>query len=204
MAVGDSIQVTEGSGKRMATGATYTENAQTVRDEKVILGEPYLAAYVLNSGVIAVSTTAAHTFQIMAGASLKVRILGIRVEQDGLASAASILRLQGFRLTSAGTGGTAFTPAPLDPGDSAAGATGMTQPSAKGTEGTRLFDAIVPLVSAWPNVAPAWEQWFTPDKGLKPIVIPAGTANGFVLKVNAGITTNPSVTMSYWFTETPF
>jgi hypothetical protein len=182
---GDNIQVTEGSGKRLAAGATYTENGQTVRDEKVVLGEQYLPTFFTGAAGSSVATLNDHLLQIMAGSALKLYIRRIRVQQTGLASAAGLVQLSLFRLSSAGTGGTAITPAPLDTADGASAATSMVLPSSKGTETTQLIRAInIGLVSAQPipgGGAGYWEWTQLPNS--KGIVIPAGTSNGVALKV---------------------
>lgn len=209
MAVGDSIRVSEGTGKRIATGATYTENSQTVQDEKAILGEPYLASYTAGWATLAsLATVNAHLLQIMAGASLKVRIRRVEVGLVGLATTAAIASLNIYRLTSAGTGGTAQTPSPLDPADSASGATVMSLPTAKGTEGVKI-------ASAWPIIyQTVGASTISPVGGIvalwdfdrprsKPLVIAAGAANGIAIKSEIAIA-GASVAFNVWFDEVPF
>lgn len=204
MAVGDNIQVTEGSGKRLATGATYTENSQTVRDEKTIFGEPYIATYCASPGSVSVATANDHLFQLMAGSANKVRIRSIEIEQFGLPASASTLGIHLFRLTTAGTGGSPHTPAALDPADAACGATCMTLPTAKGTEAaspTHRF--ALGLVNAHPVPASNryfWEQ--APNH--KPITIAAGTTNGIALKLVANPSAAATVVIRVEFDETPY
>lgn len=208
MALGDNIQVTEGSGKRLATGATYTENSQTVRDEKAIFGEQYLASYagVLSSSV-SLATANDHILQLMAGASLNVYVRRLIVYQSVLVTTAANLNFQFRRVTTAGTGGTAITPVPFDTADSASGATLMTLPTAKGTESSILSMFMAQLIQTVP----------TGGSGQNPVLIdkswdilrqkcpriPAGTANGLVLK-NLAAAAGANVYAVIEFVEAPF
>lgn len=188
MAVGDSIRVTEGSGKYIAAGATYTENALTVRDEKAIIGEPYLAEYIATPPAVLTTTAASHLCQIMAGSALNVYIRSIEIYQLAAATAAAIDEIDIFRLTTAGTGGGVVVPVPLDTTDAAAGFTCMTLPTVKGTE------AAAPIY----RVSAQFTQTIAAQSGGKqgPLLavidfdtlrgkalrIPAGTANGIAIK----------------------
>jgi hypothetical protein len=175
--------ITEGSGKKQHS-FQRTIGANTVEDNVVVSGEPYLATYMATFAPL-LSTSDSHLFQIMAGASLKVRIRRVEIFAYGAATTATLTALQLFRLTSAGTGGTAVTPLPFDPADSAAGATCMKLPTAQGTE------AANPL---WQGSFAAWQTMPTSavimpmvvlDFDLlrsKPIIIAAGTSNGVALK----------------------
>lgn len=192
MALGDNVQVTEGSGKRLAAGATYTENGQTVRDEKAIIGEQYLASYVIRTAATSVATLDSHVLQVMAGASLLVYIRRIRVFQLGLATTAAHCHWDLVRLSTAGTGGTAITPAPLDTTDSASGATAMTLPTAKGTETTTVgvagsfFNQTASAGNpASRSLVAEWD--FDEMLRTKALRIPAGAANGMALKNRTAI-----------------
>jgi hypothetical protein len=201
------VQVTEGVGKKLHTFAR-TIGANTVEDEVVLLGENYLAGYtVSHANASALLTTAnSHLLQIMAGASLKVRIRRIEMYQHGLATTASFTAMQLFRLTTAGTGGTAFTPAPLDPGDAASGATAMTLPAVKGTEAAAVAGGSAYLVqtagasTAFPQPILVWD--FDRPR-TKPLIIAAGAANGIAVK-NIGAIANASVSFMVWLDETNF
>jgi len=180
------VQVTEGSGKKLHTFAR-TIGANTVEDEVVLLGENYLASYTVQHAQASVSTATAnsHLMQIMAGASLKVRIRLIAVYLHQTATAVSLGAFQLVRLTTAGTGGTAITPNPLDPSDAAAGATAMTLPTVKGTEGallwggTALYEQTLTAGNQWVQPFAVWD--FDRPRS-KPPIIAAGVANGVALK----------------------
>src|ERR1035437_699489 len=116
MATPSYLGVTPGTGLKMAT-VSYTEGGYTVSDQKVILGEQYLPTFVVNAAGIVTDTSADHLVQIMAGSGLNVRIRRIAIWQSTVATTAAIADLAIVRLTSAGTGGSAITPAPLDTAD---------------------------------------------------------------------------------------
>lgn len=164
----------------MGTGPLYTENAQVVQDQKIILGEPYVATYSIPF-TVSTSLGTDHLLQIMAGASLNVRIRAIYMAQGSAASAAGTQQIQVLRLTTAGTGGSAITPTAYDTSDAASGATAMSVPTSKGTEGAVLLRLIYPIVTTLPVQYAPQPQWFQ-EENHKPIIIPAGTANGIALK----------------------
>jgi hypothetical protein len=147
-------------------------------------GEPYLPAYrVVTSTAVALATGNSHLIQIMAGASLRVGIRWIRVEQAAAGTSTGLEQWAIMRLTSAGSGGTAITPAPLDPADDASGATAMTLPSSKGTEGSTIAyqHAIIHGTAATIGLNPVCVFDFTTPRG-KGLWIAAGAANGICLK----------------------
>lgn len=182
------VQVTEGSGKKLHT-ISRTIGANTVEDEVIIVGEPFLAAGSatnLGGTTVSAATANSHLIQLMAPAGLNVYVRRIRLYQIGLATTAAIAELAVFRLTTAGTGGTALTPEPLDTTDTMT-ATAMTLPSSKGTEGARpiwhgttQFIQTVGTGGAGPNPLLADIEFDTLK--LKSLRIPAGTANGIALK----------------------
>lgn len=196
------VNVTEGSGKKLHTNLR-TIGANDVHDEVVVSGLPYLATYSLNIGFISIATLNDHIVQLMAGSSLVVYVHEIMLTQDSVATTAAFAAFRLLRLTTAGTGGTAGTPTPHDSTDAASGATGMTLPTAKGTEGT-VFDTQSRYVTQTPGAAAMAGNltyyWAAPPGGLvKPIRIPAGTANGIALKslrAVSGCTVNGHVTFS--------
>jgi hypothetical protein len=193
------IQVNSGNGPKLA-GDDYTDGANTVIDQRLTLGEYKQASYTVDTiTAVSAATTADHILQVMAGSSLNVRIRRIRLDQGAPITTAALLTIGIYRLTSAGTGGTAITPQKLDNGDATAGATAMSLPSAKGTEG-----ALLEVLTMWPiqtasasgvpGPGPFCEWVSRPD--IKPIIIAAGTANGIAIKVitgRAGLSVYPSV-----------
>lgn len=184
------VQVTEGTGKKLHTW-NRTIGANSVEDEYVLFGENALTTYM--ASIFASGATAASHFQLMAGASLKVRVRSIEVFQIGLATTAAVTYIELYRLSTAGTGGTAVTPRPLDTTDAASGATAMALPTVKGTESLQIalksFIAIQTVgastVMTGPSVVFNFDQPRT-----KPLIIAAGAANGIALKFlgNAGTT----------------
>lgn len=177
------IGVTAGAGTNVATNS-YTESGFTVHDEKVILGEQYHPTYTVVDAM-STATANAHLLQIMAGASLRVRIRRIEIYQDTLATTATIASLSIYRLTTAGTGGVAVTPRALDPADAAAGATAMRLPTAKGTEGNQLWTGNVYYMQTAGASSIMQQPAMVLDfDGLrqKPIIVAAGVTNGIAIK----------------------
>lgn len=172
------VNVTEGSGKKLHAWDRII-GANTVLDEFMIPGEYPLATYTVYASNVSTATAASHTLQVMAGASLNLRIRRIRAVE--ITATAGTVRLEIVRLTTAGTGGTAVTARPFDTADAAAGAAGMTLPTVKGTEGVFLGSLVVGTYTA--VGAAYWQEWRQSPNG-KPIVIPAGTANGIALKAS--------------------
>lgn len=178
-----TVQVaTGGTGPKLHTWQR-TVGANNVEDEFTILGEYPLATYSVAAAAVSTVTAASHLLQIMAGGSLNVYVRRIWVSQNNMATAASSMRVQLIRLTSAGTGGSATTPAPYDTSDAASGATAMTLPTVKGTEGTSLridnFQLIQTApVGGGPN---GYALDFTGHHA-KAIRIPAGATNGIAIK----------------------
>lgn len=198
-----SVAVTVGAGTLLHTN-TRVIGGNTVHDEVVGLGEPNTLSYTLQLGAHSAATANAHIFQLMAGSSLKVRIRRIEIWQFALVTTAAVAQVDLFRLTTAGTGGGSLTPANLDPGDAAAGATGMSLPTGKGTEGSIIARAMPYLLQTVPASGPNFGPLFVWDfdrPRSKPLIIAAGTTNGIALKwitANTGAT----VTGTIWFDET--
>lgn len=205
MATGSFIGVTPGAGAKLATGATYTENANVVQDEKVIFGEQYVGSYVLGTTTITPAALG-HALQMMAGASLKVRVRRIEVHQSAAATAAAIMELAIIRLTSAGTGGTVQGTSNLDTTDGGSGATAMTLPTVKGAEGALIWWGEAYLIqtvgASTPFVNPIFVVDFDRPRS-KPLIIPAGTANGFCVRSTAAHA-GATVRINVIFDETSF
>lgn len=184
------VNVTEGSGKKLHTW-NRTIGANDVHDEAVYLGEQPLAEYRVQGGGTSLGTAASHNLQVMAGASLHVYVRRIRVYQSVLVTTAALAVFDLIRLTTAGTGGTSVTPRPLDTGDAASGATGMTLPTAKGTEGVVIETQLGYLVQTLGASLGVPQATLLADFDFrgprqKSLRIPAGTANGIAVKnVNA-------------------
>lgn len=197
-----SINVTEGSGKRLNTW-DRTISSVLVQDQFTLPGEyPYPTYEVHSSGTTSVATTGDHAFQLMAGSALLVRVRRIRVWQFNHAQTASMLTLIVKRLSTAGSGGSTETPRPWDTRDAAAGATCQRLPTVKGTEGVELYRIGMALRTGFSgNPELPWE--WTQLPGTEPLIIPAGTANGICARVDSGVT-NATVMWSIEFVETSF
>jgi hypothetical protein len=179
------IQVTVGSGTRLRT-STKVISSNTRHEQYHQLAEPDEETYTVTAGTTSMATANSHVLQIMAGSTLHVYVTRILVTQVVVATTAAFGRLGLYRLTTAGTGGSARTPNPLDTTDTAADATAMTLPTAKGTEGaelwlqTGMFIQTVP--TGGPSHAPILMELDFEDLRSKSIRIPAGTSNGIALK----------------------
>jgi hypothetical protein len=197
-----AIAVTPGSGANIWTDQR-TVSAVAREAQYVLLGEPALATYSVIAEEISIATAADHVLQIMAGASNYVRIHYIMVEQAANATTAAARAIELVRLTTAGTGGGAVTPRPFDTGDAAAGATAMTLPTVKGTEGVKLLRAHLlfrqAVAATAAQIDDIWE-WTAHPRG-KPIIIPAGAANGIAIK-NVTATAAATANVTVIFTET--
>ena len=190
------VQVTEGVGKKLHTNS-YTVGANTVEDEFMVPGPFPYATYTVYATAVSGATGASHVMQLMAGASLKVRIARITVQM--IAVPVNANRLEIVRLTTAGTGGTAVTARPFETSDAAAGAAGMTLPTVKGTEGVFL-GSLAPTLATAVGSTTKWEWVQHPNS--KPIIIPTGTANGIALKA-AGLAAS-TYDIEILFVETAF
>lgn len=197
------VNVTEGSGKKLHAYDRVI-GANTVLDEVVLLGENYLASYSCNAGP-SIATAAAHCLQVMAGGSLKVRIRRIEI-LPGTAATTALRGAWGiFRLSTAGTGGGAITPNPLDPADAAAGATVMTLPSAKGTEGALILAIADNVWQTMPTsgvIGPKLVLDFDRPRS-KPLIIAAGATNGIAVKNLVGIA-GADININILFDESNF
>jgi len=178
------ISITQGSGTKLHT-FDRSIGGNTVHDEVILHGEPYLATYVIAPAAsVSIATANDHVCQVMAGASLNVVIRRIRVYQTVPTSSATFSQLALFRLTSAGTGGTAITPAPLDSADAASGATAMTLPSAKGAEGVQVGRQAMGITQTQPvaGIGPVLVEWDFERFRTKGLRIASGTSNGIAIK----------------------
>jgi hypothetical protein len=108
----------------------------------------------------------------------------------GLATAAALMHFQLWRLTTAGTGGTAHGTSPRDGSDAASGATAMDLPTVKGTEGAFIDAAVSMLIQTVPTGGPGQAsliaEWDFDQLRMKPPRIAAGAANGIALKNTTG------------------
>jgi hypothetical protein len=202
------VQVTEGVGKKLHTNSR-TIGANTVEDEVMLLGENYLASYIAVSSAAAISTAtaASHLFTINAGASLKVRIRRIELYQVAAVTTAAFMDTRLIRTTTAApTGGTVQTTNVLEPGDAASGATVMSLPTVKATEGNTIHIASVYMMQTIGASTPLLQPimvWDFDRPRSKPLIISAGTTNGLCIK-NVNAIAAGTLHCNVWFDETSF
>jgi hypothetical protein len=184
------IQVTSAGATKLHT-FNRTIGANSVEDEVVLTGENYLASYTITTGNnLSTATAAAHLLQIMAGASLKVRVRRIEIWQTVAATTAATMPLSLIRLTSAGTGGTVANPVPLDTTDSASGATGMTIPTVKGAESVTIISAqpyMIQTIGASTNITGPLVVWDFDRPRSKPLILQAGATIGIAVSNRAAV-----------------
>lgn len=199
------ISVTQGSGTKLGTN-NYTDGGDSKHDEVVILGEQHLASYTVSSDSSSTATANSHLVQIMAGASLKVRIRRIEMHQNAMATTAALMETRLYRLTTAGTGDAPITPRPLDPADPASGATAGVLPTAKGTEGVLLGIGkpyLMQTVGASTPLAQPVLVWDFDRPRSKPLIIAAGSTNGIAIK-NMTAVAGATIMVMVWFDEAPY
>lgn len=175
------------SGASKLAVAQYTDGADIKNDEVDVLGEQHLPTYIFSTGAISLATALSHPIAVMCGASLRVRVRRLLGYQMAAATAAAMMEWQIIRLTSAGTGGGAITSVPIEAGDSASGATGMTLPTAKGAEAAiatwrgaaYMFQTIG---ASTPFPQPCIDVDFDKMFRSKGMVIDAGITLGFAFK----------------------
>lgn len=178
------IQVTEGSGKKLHT-FQRSIGGQFLEDEVVILGEPYLPTYSAVAAGADASAAGNQLLVLNAGASTKLRIRAIELGLRA-ATAAGIVELVVRRATSAPSGGTVVTPGPFDPADPAAAATAMQSPTTLATTSTVLLRPTLYTAATAPQAIGGRWRWEAGDRH-KPIIVPAGTANGIMVAVVTGV-----------------
>lgn len=201
------VEVTAGSGHKLAHESYTDSNGDTVKDQKARIGLPFLPSYTVSVATpISMATANAHLLQIMAGANNRLTLVYLRVTQVAVATAAAVKEFALFRLTTAGTGGTSITPRATNPASSAAGSTAMTLPSSKGTEGNQLWTDTGLVFSTVPTTGAAdaltlveWD-WRGDLRDQAPEVA-AGTSNGLALKIIPSDGGSPTVRIVAMFYE---
>lgn len=180
------VQLNTGTGGPKLHTFNRTIGANSVEDEVVIAGEQYLATYRVATAQVSLATANSHLLQIMAGASLNVYVRSIRIFQAAVVTAAAINAIALFRLTTAGTGGTALTPQPLDSSDAASGAAAMSLPTVKGTEAATQLDFVecywLQTMPTAVDFAPLRAVFSFDGPRSKALRIPAGATNGLAIK----------------------
>jgi len=147
-------------------------------DQYVQLGESAYPTYNAIGANVSLATVNDHLIQVMGDGTNYTRIKRISfiVRDHPAAANAAILGL--YRLSTAGTGGSAVTPNGYDSADTYGGGA-MTLPSSKGTEGALLHSFVIPLPTA-PDDA-RYVYWeVLPDT--KPMIVGTSTANGLAIK----------------------
>jgi len=163
-----------------------TISGNALEDQYVQEGESAYPTYTVIASGISVATSASHVLQIMADGTNYTRLKALRISlTDDVPASASALLIELYRLSTAGTGGSAVTPAPSDTADTYAGGA-MTLPSSKGTEGAKLDQWRLWLPSAVAGGQRDKATWvYRP--GMKPRIFGVATTAGIAFKVNTGV-----------------
>jgi len=119
-------------------------------------------------------STAITVIQIVAGTNQSIRLISGFLFQSTTTTNAQ-QRIQLLRKSVAATV-TAQTPAPLDPSDTAAAATGGTNASAEGTDSTILLDEAFSLLTGWIWKPIPEEFVYAKGAGILAIKFPAAPA----------------------------
>jgi hypothetical protein len=178
------VSFNEGTARKVRT-FQRTDGATTVEEWMYAETEPVLDAYTVSAVNVAGVTADSHVLQIMAGASLRVGIRRITIYQYSSSNTTRQVRFGVHRLTSAGTGGTAVTPLPLDPASGAVGATAMTLPTGKGTEISGAVGGVHIGVIQSNSINQGSNPLLDIDFGYgreRALWIAAGTSNGICVK----------------------
>jgi hypothetical protein len=200
-----TILVPDSGTKKLHTFARII-GANTIEDEVVLLGENYLASYIV-SATASTATANSHLMTINAGGTLKVRIRRIRITQTGLATAVALMNTNLVRTTTAApTGGTAITPNPLDTTDAASGCTAMTLPTVKATEAAIVIQdwpSMLQTLGASTLAVTPLVDWDFDRQRSKPLILQAGTTIGIAIK-NVTAVAGASVVTTVWLDESNF
>lgn len=182
MAGNSYLTVDEGVDKNIASYQRSVD-AATVETYKYVKDEPFMHSYTaVVTAAVAMSTANSHLIQLMAGGTLRVGLRSILIEQVANATGIARIQLQLYRLTTAGTGGTSITPRPLDPLNSSVGATVMTLPSSKGTEGVLIDQRHMLIHTTATTIGVDPLRWDLETERTQSAWITAGTSNGLAVK----------------------
>ena len=191
-----SIRVTEGSGPYLNTWQRSISSVNR-EDQYVQLGEPALPTFSAHY-FPTTTTTGEHILELMAGASVYLRILRIAAYANDWPAAAALMELDIRRLDTAGSGGTAQIPVPFDTADTSSATVQWSVPT-PGIEGAWIGRLAVPMGTA-ASASDRTVVW-TPEPRGKPLIIPAGTANGLMLEPVLGVASSGLFVEVIW-TET--
>lgn len=163
-------------------GYSYTDGADTKVDEVSAPGEGFLPSYTVFAENISTATANSHLLQIMGSAALRTRVRRIRIRQRVAATTAAFGVIQFFRLSTAGTGGTAITPSSMDFNNAVASATAMTLPTVKGTEQVEWWAETPWFVGATTATPLVLMEWVAlPIQ--QPMTIDLSVAKGIAIKM---------------------
>ena len=155
-------------------------------DQYTLPGQNAYPTYTAIANGISIETSASHLLIIQADGTLYTRLLRVWITPtDDVPAAASVANIQIVRVTTAGSSGSAVTPAPYDTADTYAGVV-QTLPSSKGTEGAVLWQRRL-VIPATVAITVPDAPFYEAHPWGKPIVFGAGTGAGICFKMVAGI-----------------
>jgi hypothetical protein len=194
LAVGTMRTITMGGGERfvrvrasawtsgsVTVAVTASDTADAVLEPNI--GNAMKPTYVACSPAEA-NTSSSSALACEAGASKQFRVRALWVPQPGSQTTAGNRILTLRRTTSAGSGGTGLTPAPVDAVNDGAFSGVCRTKGTAGTAGTTLLTRHMWVPTAVANLAnplPIWPPYALGGGGgttIKDILVDAGTANG--------------------------
>ena len=196
------VRVSAYTSGSVTVAVTGTDSSLTFVDRTI--GNASKPTYVACSPALA-NTASSSAIECESGASKAHRVRALWVPQVGAQTTAGNRILTFRRVTSAGSGGTGLTPAPVDSGDAAFSGSCRTKGTA-GSAGTTLLTRhmwVPTTVANLANPLPIWPP-FTVGSGsattIKDVLIPAGTANGWEVN-DAGATGGANMYICVAITE---
>ena len=175
------LQIDEGTEKKI-DHYQRTISGSTVEQGRIVVAPSPVATYSIVTASTAIASANQHILQIMSGATNRTMLRELKVFQLTAAAALALVEFELYRIDTAGTGGTAITPEPVDTVDAAADSTAMVLPSSKGTEDELLgfWDGVIHATLTNATKPIIDELWDGVHR--KPFTAPAGTSNGLALK----------------------
>lgn len=162
----------------------------TAVDAQVILtGESAMPTYTAIASNIVLTTANAHLLQIMGDGTNYCRLRSVSLAQSTLSGAVNTAMIAIYRLSTAGTGGSAVSSYPFDAADTSPyGGGAMTLPTVKGTEGTLLYQFRLGVTATNPMNSNDQLLW-VPTDDQKPIIWGTSIANGIAFKIVGNVAT---------------
>jgi len=168
--------------KRLHTNQrTIASNAR--EDQYFLRGQPAYPSYTVVVNAVSTATTNDHLLQIMADGTNYTRLVRYSVSNaNNKPASLSALQIAVYRLTTAGTGGTAKAEAAYDDADNYTGDIRYL-PSSKGTEGQLIHRFWTNWPSTASTSAPLYSYTWEMAPYMKPLIFGNSSSDGIAFKV---------------------